>query len=377
MISRLASQDRRILYIIINSIPPYAYEVNNILALPNGMPYRARFRQEWMPEISSPNDIEYHDGVVVLRNWETAELIPLRRIRTTDVEPVGDIYYINYVLSDLIEYDSNKQDRLNQVKVFNEKAAIELRPFPNEPKSDLRRLVFLGADSVAGIIDSHQKRELSDKEYDNWGKILTLLGDMECFLDVDFLRFIRLTDADKKIQKIVRRGMDTRYFIENEKMYYLDILQRSFTLKIGDSSVTGRSIILSAEAESIKPVKDKFAIVGRYDRYQFTFKTNAQQKEKNTDIAIDIVRSDNKGPIPTIYIPIKIHTPVVTIFLRVMALVFFVFGSILLFLSDSLFPRNPDFARSVGILAMVISSDETRKLIMALLERISQIFSAN
>ena len=51
------NQDRLIAYIIFNSIPPYAYEVNNILALPNGMPYRARFRREWHPEIENPNDI--------------------------------------------------------------------------------------------------------------------------------------------------------------------------------------------------------------------------------------------------------------------------------------------------------------------------------
>ena len=368
IIPSTTTNDRRIVYIIFNSIPPYAFEANIILALPDGMPYRARFRKEWHPDINNPRDIELRDGVLVLRDWDTGSLIPIRRIRIRKVDPVGDIYYIDYLLTNLIEYDSDDQTRDNQVKDFNERILFELRPYQNNPGEDLIKLVFMGSDLAANISDSHPKGELDQREFDNWGKIVSLIGKIGCYLDQDFLKIIRLSDEGGKQRKFVSVGGIKRYSLSNTKVYYLDVFQRSFTTKTADSSVTTRTIKLSAEIDAIKPIRDRFAIVGKYDMYRFRLKAQAPQRTRDTDIAIDTERADQKGPVPTIYLPVRITTPITTMVYRIVAALFFIFGAILLFFGDTFFQTNADVAKNVGIFLMILAGPGTREAIMNLLE---------
>ena len=53
--------ESKFVIIIVNSIPPYCYELNNILSLPDGFNYRFRYQKkkmgEWMPEIENPKDL--------------------------------------------------------------------------------------------------------------------------------------------------------------------------------------------------------------------------------------------------------------------------------------------------------------------------------
>jgi hypothetical protein len=369
------NEDRLIVYIIFNSILPYAYEANNILALPNGMPYRARFRREWHPEIENPKDIENRNGLLVLRDWVTGRFYPLRRISTTKVDLVGDIYYIDYILRELIEFDSDKVSRAQQVDSFNERISFEIRPYPNNPGGDLQKLVFLGPDLVAGISDSHPKGDIEQKEFNNWGKIVSLIGETESYLDIDFLKIIRLmNEGEKEASFVVASGMK-RYALDNSKIYYLDVFQRSFTTKIGDSSVSNREIIVSAETDAINLIRDRFAVVGKYDRYRFRLKTQAPQRTRETDIAIDIRRSDGKGPIPTIYLPVRITTPLTTVIYRVIAVIVFFLGATVLLFSDTLFPGNKELAQSVAILSMILSGQGMREAFYSALEWLKVSFT--
>jgi len=372
---RITTDDRRIVYIIFNSIPPYASEANNVLALPEGMPYRARFRQEWHPDINNPRDIEQREGVLVLRDWDTGRLFPLRRIRIRKVDPVGDIYYIDYVLTNLIEYDSDEQIRQNQIIDFNERILLELRPYQNNPGEDLKKLVFMGSDLAANISDAHPKGEMNQREFDNWGKIVSLIGTISCYIDQDFLKIIRLSEEGGIQPKFLSSGEIKRYSLNNARVYYLDVFQRSFTTKTGDSSVSTRTIKLSAEADAIKPIRDRFAVVGKYDMYRFRLKTQAPQRTRDTDLAVDIDRSDKKGPVPTIYIPVRITTPITTVIYWVVAAVIFLLGALLLFFGDTIFPKNAEMASKIGIFVMILAGPGTREAIMSLLEWLRVSFS--
>ena len=77
--------------IIVNTIPPYGYEINNIIGLPEGFPYRFRYRQWYIPEIPDPSQISDCAGLIVLRNFETAKFIPVRKIRISNIRKVGDM----------------------------------------------------------------------------------------------------------------------------------------------------------------------------------------------------------------------------------------------------------------------------------------------
>src|SRR5690349_12187560 len=94
-------EEKKFVIIIVNSIAPYCYELNNILALPDNFVYRFRFRKskkgEWMPQIDNPKSLRDCDGLIVLREFQTTgQFIPIRKIHINKVSVIGDIVYIEY-----------------------------------------------------------------------------------------------------------------------------------------------------------------------------------------------------------------------------------------------------------------------------------------
>jgi len=363
--------DRRIAYIIFNSIPPYAYEANNILALPNGMPYRARFRRAWHPDIKAPSEIENRDTLLVLRNWDTAQLVPLRRVRTGKVQRVGKIYYINYVLGDIVEYDSAEATRTQQVQDFNDKIALELKGYANTPKSNLDKLVFLAPDLAASIADSQPPVDKIERESDNWGKVVDLLESFDVFLDVDFIKIIGMANNAGKSSKLVFAEGTVRYQLKNDSTYTLEVFQRSNTRKTGDSSVSTRSITIGGEPDAVRIIKGNFAITGKYDRFEFRFRTSIRQRSRDTELPIDVTRTGSTLIVPTVTVPIRIETSSRHLVVQIAAAVTFVAAVFALLFSDSWFPQQVDLAQRISILALILSAPEARELVRDVLSRLN------
>src|SRR5689334_2753489 len=110
--------------IIVNSIPPYCYELNNMLSLTNGFSYRFRYQKKkqgnWMPEITDPSELENCSGLIVLRDFHnTADLIPIRKIFIYKTIIIGDIVYLEYTLGEKVEFSSDLKRREEQLKTFN------------------------------------------------------------------------------------------------------------------------------------------------------------------------------------------------------------------------------------------------------------------
>ena len=55
----------RIVYIIVNAIDPYGYEVNQFLACPEGMRNVVRFKTKWFPTIKSSSELVGRHGVLI------------------------------------------------------------------------------------------------------------------------------------------------------------------------------------------------------------------------------------------------------------------------------------------------------------------------
>jgi hypothetical protein len=362
--------DHLVTFIVINSIPPYAYEINNILALPNGVPYRVRYRKKWLPNITDAKQISRRDGVIVLRNWDTGEFVPLRHINISTVDVVGNIYYINYLLKDLIDFDSDESLRTQQLQSFNAKLAVELNPYPNNPGSDLDKLIFLTPDLTASIQDSRSIDTRGQTDYGAWGKIVGLIGNIQCYIDTDFLKIIQIADINGEPANLIQTRLTRRFMLTGDQTYSLEVFQHSFTSKgRGDSSVSPRNLQLNGETEAVRMIKNEFAISGKYDRYEFRFKTESLNHTRDIDLSLEIHRQDNRG-MPTLYIPVRITNPLWVTFARVLALAFFVIGTILLFFADKLFPNSIETARNVGIFAMIISGPDMQAFVLMLLRHL-------
>ena len=113
---------------IINSIDPYCWDLNHILALPSGFVYRNRWLKKWIA-LDLQNEIKSLQSkrvLLILRDYENDELIPVRWGRIILAQLIGKVYYFEYQLEDIIDYDSDKSARDAQIQAFNKQFIVLL-----------------------------------------------------------------------------------------------------------------------------------------------------------------------------------------------------------------------------------------------------------
>jgi hypothetical protein len=356
-------------YIVINSIEPYCYEINNILCLPNEFRYRARYRSKWIPTISNLETLEGMDGVIVFRDWNTALLLPIRRIRITNITYVGDVIYIEYELLALIELDSDFSKSQEQINDFNKQMIVMLKDFANIPKNDLKNLVFINSDVTTNFIDKSFEGNNENIEFNNWGKIVSIIEKVECYKDIDFVKIISIHDENGKNVGLAKfNNLSGGYLIEGSNTYIISVFQQSYIPKErGDSSVASmRTINILSDNEYCEILKGSQVITGKYDLYDFKFRTKSISTSSNSDFILQITRKDNIE-IPFIKIPIRIDRPTYKRIVQFVASVIFILGLFGLFFSDFLLPQFSNIVKNISIISMAISAYDFRdQMIIAL-----------
>jgi hypothetical protein len=362
--------DHLIVFVVVNSIKPYGLEVNNLLALPSGAPYRARFRTKWIVGIDDPWQISGRDGLVVLRVWETAKFIPLRRIRTAVVEPVGDTYYINYLVEDFPDFDSDQESRDRQLDRFNAAMTVEIADYPNTPNTDMQKLIFLGPDLAGSIVDEHPKTVASSS--DRWGRVVGLLDAIELYRDLDFLHVLSITEGgrgDRAAEFVKGRAK-----LANDRPYSLEVFQRSHTGRSGDSSVSPRELELLADPDTVTLDRVRFAVLGKYERFRFTFRTTSSRRRRFGYLTVATNRHDG-SLVPPIDIPVEVTTSRARVVSMLVSFVAFVVAAIVVLVYEAghVFPDS-DAGRATVIVAfmiMTLTAQDVRALLGAILDRIT------
>lgn len=100
--------------IIVNAIAPYCFELNNVLAMPTGFIYRFRYRRFWMPTIADPNKLAGLPLLILLRIFESGELIPLREATIERISEVGDVVHIEYRLGEIVRLQDEPASARNR-----------------------------------------------------------------------------------------------------------------------------------------------------------------------------------------------------------------------------------------------------------------------
>lgn len=371
--TQLSQSNLGYVIIIFNNIPPYAYEVNNILALPNGFTYRFRFREKWIHGTEFPSQLNNHEGLVVLRDFSNAGFIPLRRIRLLEVLEVGDIVYINYLLKDIIEFDSNNEARERQLSEFNERMKAATIGFENKAGKNLDKLIFLYSDLAYGIEDLHYEGPTHNRPFKSWGNLIQSIGYMTCYTDFDFLKLIEIVDNNEQLVHIDYADKKaSRFNLKNNTEYKLRVFQTTFTTREGDSSVVEkREIVLQGEPDEIKIIRSTYSIAGRYDLYQFHFKTASSSITKDTSLYLDIKRADIR--LPNIEIPVRVYVSRLQRLVLFISIFFFILGVLLLFGADqidSLTIAQSILLERLGILIAIISSYGIGSIAKAMLDKV-------
>ncbi|RPI14965.1 MAG: hypothetical protein EHM58_15230 [Ignavibacteriae bacterium] len=316
-------KEKKFVIIIVNSIPPYCFELNNILSLPDGFSYRFRYQKKkqgnWMPEIDNPSELNNCYGLIVLRDFQdTGDFIPIREIFIYKIIIIGDIVYIEYILCKKIELSSNLMRRSEQLESFKLRMEkdINIIKYPNTPKKDLKNLIFFGSDYTFDINDEFYKGKAVDKDSNKWGNLIETIGKyksqgIQIYKDTDFLNIIGIEDEEGTRASIIIKKLKAFYEIENNKVYKIVFLQRSYTGKSasGDSSViVPRIVTLSAGNPEIIPIISQKIIAGKYDLLELTFKTAISTASLKSYIILEVQEhSNNWKKSPPIIIPVKVN----------------------------------------------------------------------
>ena len=282
--------------VVFNSIRPYAYEVNNILAVPNEFSYRFRFRHKWMSTIDNPMDLTGREGLIILRKFDTAEFVPLRRIKISAVLEMGAFFYIEYVLGDIVDFDSDETTRKGQLTEFNERMKPAVTGFKNKPGKDLDKLIFMYSDLAYGIKDEHFDGLEHNRVLNSWGNLIQILASMSCFTDFDFLKLLQIVDSAGGAAPVIGYPHpDTaRLHLKSNTAYRAQVFQRTFTYREGDSGViSSRQLVLHGEAGEVRSIRSTYSIAGKYDLYQCYFKTEPVSWTRSSSLYLEIRRKDD------------------------------------------------------------------------------------
>jgi len=269
--------------IIINTIHPYAYEVNNLLALPDGFSQRVRFRRRWIA-CDNPYDLVGCEGLILLRVFDTAQIIPLRRAEIDQVTKAGDIVFIGFRARELIEFSSNSERRREQLQEFNGLVENMLGPYGNVAGQHMKAGIIPATDPTFNIRDESFSGSEQDREVNSWGNLLELLGEVDCYQDFDFLKIVEITDSAGKMVLSKQTRIGRLYQLNSAQTYILKILQlvpmstvvRRDQTKEGSlyfKEIHDKCLELNAQSGEIDFLVDRALLTGRYDICPFYFRT--------------------------------------------------------------------------------------------------------
>jgi hypothetical protein len=268
--------DPRFTIIIVDAVRPYAYEINNILALPPGFGYRCRYRQRRVRVDHPAERLAGTHGLVILRSFEDGRLFPVRKIHVDKARKVGDIVYIQYTLRDWVKLSSSQEERQRQIDHFNELVSPNLAE-PNEPGADLHHLVFFGIDFCYFLDESSDEPCTADER---WGNIVDELRRLPIYHQYDFLKVVALLNEHQQEAPIVD---DIGFQLRPAGTYELEMLQRRHALASEDGGpAPNRLIRLLLNERDYRPIEDTFSVGGRYDLFRYRFHTMSDRARKHS-----------------------------------------------------------------------------------------------
>lgn len=179
---------------IIHGQRPYCFDLNDILALPAGFPYRNRFDRQWLdPALRQGIDQLIGKRVLlVLRDVDGNRLVPARWGRIFSAEWVGKVAFFEYQLAELIRYDTVPNVRLQQIIDQTTNFANNHHWLPGPPGQALTApSVFLTR--VGSRTDTAPGSDLTA-----WGNAVSAIATASVYERIEFLKIVGLFAADGK-----------------------------------------------------------------------------------------------------------------------------------------------------------------------------------
>lgn len=350
--------ERQIGLIIVNSIPHYCYEVNNILSLPKSFEYRLRYQKgitsDWLPTIDDPSSLEDSRALIVLRDWSTASFIPLRWVHIQNVHLVGDVVYFDFELRNLVDLKLNQPSQAYHYRMFNQYVERAVGDYENFPNTDLGNLVLFTKPSAEVYYSMEPDRNPDIKK---WGDMVTVLGELDVYEDFDFYKLIGI-ESDRANAPTE----DGKFHLTKGNEYTIRMFRRSFLNSTGDSSVSSAREVKIESGRGVKEIVSEQLVRGKYDIMEFKIQAIDNREPNRSFVIIRTERESENIDIPDIHVPFQMEYSIPRKLQIFSSLLVFAGGASILFFPDTvlfwteLSGNELQLVRNAAITLMILSA---------------------
>jgi hypothetical protein len=289
------------IFLIANSIFPYGYDAVTVLSLPNGSFYRARFDEHFVSaQIRRDFSLmSKRKGLYCFRDYSSGKLTPLRMFTIEEINLIGKIYYIGYILGDILDFDQDEVVLGRQIEAFREKFSQQNTFFESGPGKDMYPLVLLSSTSVDFRGQTETVRGDIDRQTRCWSAIVRYLGQYSYFRYTPFFRIVGVRELGKKNFSM----LTPRVNLKGDTDYQLQLVHNLQSDSPIPHSInedrTDREerflerasyqLQLFATQKAVLLARDITTVTGSYDISFFTFRTADILEQTPARLWIDYV----------------------------------------------------------------------------------------
>jgi hypothetical protein len=270
------------LIVITNAIPPFDRHNITILSLPPGARYHFRYPKGYISQ-GAPTNIEGLRGLLVVRDKQTAGMLPVRWFTGIGLEDYGQFLFLD-LRFDLIFDLRNLQEDQAWSDCRQRVEAVLPQGTKNIPGADLSPLVFRARasefDPSPGAHANRSSEASPDDHVRRWLAAVSLLGQLETYKNDNFYTVSRVY-REKPGELDLRtygplRGARRGYRLDSDRVYFMEVVQA--TAPLGSPHGPREELVLSSPAGHIQELHTSWLIDGAYDRARFFFYVLPQEQ---------------------------------------------------------------------------------------------------
>jgi hypothetical protein len=274
----LADPDQHCCFVI-QAVPPYHYDLNQILALPAGFRYHNRYDEQWIdPNVrDNTSQLIGRSLLIVMRDRDRNRLVPVRWARLVVAQPIGNIVYFEYLLGDLIAYGRKADEREANIDQYTRLLQRYRADLPGTAGKDLTTpSVFLSAVGRDRDLKTAPAADLSE-----WGNVVAAVATASIYEKVDFLKLVDISSADGRRPAKLTGEL---YEVAANTVYTLRVFQTM--PNFGDGVVIPHDISLHTFPDHIASLRARQRAVGKYDMLTFVLKILDLPPNERTSIEV-------------------------------------------------------------------------------------------
>ena len=278
--------------LVTNSVYPYHLHNVAILSLPFGAAYHFRYEHRFLQlDSDGIENLQDKMGLLVLRDFERATLVPLRTFRVLAVDDCGDFVFLDLQFQYFVSYPASASEVASGIQLddslrqerekysYTVAAQLEGLNIRNDKKQHLTKLIFPAKPGDLATIVLTNATEGGQFAH-AWSHVVTALGGMDAYKGVCFylISSILALNSGKRVSRFSTRWR-TGLVLRTGTVYLIRVYQ-----VIGDRSVPARpgfKIRLQYIEGHLSPLRSEIAVDGAYDRLSFFVFVLPQEQETN------------------------------------------------------------------------------------------------